>query len=343
MTRTIQSHFASISFHSLIFSRWSMIVILMAGSICTRAQTVTTEATPGEMVDALHAAFGKHPHARAVHAKGIILEGEFTPDRAAKSLSIAPHLQSGRIPVTVRFSDFTGIPDIADTTGLSHPRGLAVKFHLADGKSTDIISHSFDGFPTATTDEFRELLLAISKSGPDLPHPNAVEQFLTGHPIAKTFLTTQKPPSVSFGTLSYFGVNAFKMTNSKGESHFIRYQFIPEAGEQFLTPEQLKNVGPDYLTADIVKRIADGPIRFKLYAQVAEEGDKIGDPSIAWPKTRKRVLLGVLTVKRIAENTAAIDRALSFNPGNLTDGIEVADQMITDRLKMYPVSVKERQ
>lgn len=342
MIRTIRTS-AATSSHSFTLTKCCLIVTLMIGSICAKAQNSTTQATSQQMVDALHAAFGKHPHARAVHAKGIILEGDFTPDKAAKSLSIAPHLQGGTIPVTFRFSDFTGIPDIADTVGLSHPRGLAVKFHWADGKSTDIISHSFNGFPTATTDEFRALLLAISNSGPNAPHPNAVEQFLASHPIAKTFLTTQKPPSVSFGTLSYFGVNAFKMTNSKGESHFIRYQFIPELGEQFLTPEEVKKAGPDYLTAEITKRLANGPIRYKLYAQVAEPGDKIGDPSIAWPDSRKRILLGILTIKRVAENTPATDQALAFNPGNLTDGIAVADQMITDRLKMYPVSVKERQ
>lgn len=328
---------------SFNITRYCLVMLSVIGSICAKAQSSTTKASSQQMVDALHAAFGKHPHARAVHAKGVILEGDFTPDQAAKNLSVASHLQGRTIPVTFRFSDFTGIPDIADTIGLSHPRGLAVKFHLAGGMSTDIIAHSFNGFPTATTDEFRELLLAISKSGPDAPHPNPVEEFLAGHPIAKTFLTTQKPPSVSFGTLSFFGVNAFKMTNSKGESHFIRYQFIPEAGELFLTSEQIKLVGPDYLSAEISKRVATGPIRFKLYAQIAEPSDKIGDPSVAWPDTRKRVLLGILTIKRMGDNTEAADRALAFNPGNLTDGIAVADQMVTDRLKMYPVSVKERQ
>ncbi len=40
----------------------------------------TQKASPGQLVDALHAAFGEH-RSRAVHAKGIILEGSFVPSQ----------------------------------------------------------------------------------------------------------------------------------------------------------------------------------------------------------------------------------------------------------------------
>jgi catalase len=225
---------------------------------------------------------------------------------------------------------------------LSNPRGLSLKFHLPDGQSTDIVGHSFNGFPVATTDEFRDLLIAISKSGAGATHPTPLEQFLEAHPLAKTFLTTQKAPSESYGTLSYFGVNAFKFTNAKGKSHYIRYQFIPETGEHFLNKEEVKNVGPDYLSKEIAERLIKGPVKFKMYAQIAEDGDKIGDPSIAWPDSRKLVLLGILTIKRIADNSLQEDKALTFNPGNIPAGIQVADQMLTDRHRLYPVSVNER-
>lgn len=336
-TMQSRSFFKTIKCFALITT-----AIMMSTSMAC-AQEQTTQASPREMVDALHSAFGKHPNARAVHTKGLILEGSFAPAAGAKRISTAPHLQNTTVPVTFRFSDFTGIPTIPDTVGASNPRGLAIKFHLPDGTSTDIVAHSFNGFPTATTDEFRELLLAIGKSGPDAAHPNAVEQFLSTHSIAKTFLTTQKPPSVSYGTLSYFGVNAFKFTNAKGETRFIRYQFIPEAGEQFLTPEQVKQAGPDYLSKEIAERVNKGPVKFKFYAQIAEPGDKIEDPSIAWPNERKLVFLGEFTINKLSANTPEEDKTLTFNPGNLPAGIEIADQMLADRKALYPISVKERQ
>jgi hypothetical protein len=47
--------------------------------------------TPAELVESMHSAFG-YNHCRAVHAKGIILQGEFTPDTHAKEITKAPHL-----------------------------------------------------------------------------------------------------------------------------------------------------------------------------------------------------------------------------------------------------------
>jgi catalase len=299
-----------------------------------------TAATPIQMVDMFHSAFGSH-HARAVHTKGIILEGSFTPSEEASSLTRASHLQGGTLPIVVRFSDFTGIPDIPDTVGASRPRGMAIKFQLPGTGSTDIIAHSFNGFPTATTDEFRSLLLAIGASGSGNAAP--LQQFLATHPVAKTFLTTQKPFTTSWATLSYYGVNAFKFTNQAGQVHFVRYQLIPDAGEQFLTKAQVAAADPSYLQTEIKQRVAARPITFKLYAQLAEKGDVIENPSVAWPDSRKRVLLGTLTIKKMAPNTVAEDKALFFNPNNVPAGINVADPMLVDRARTYPISVGERQ
>lgn len=305
------------------------------------AQTTGEPASPPQLVDALHSAFGKH-EARAVHAKGIFFEGMFTPNREAAKLTTAFHLQKQKSTVIVRFSDFTGIPDIPDNIGPANPRGLAIKFNMQDGQTTDIVSHSFNGFPTATSDEFRLLLLSIGSSGPGAAKPTPLDTFLAVHPVAKTFLSSQKLPA-SYATISYFGVNSFKFTNSKGQSHYIRYQILPEKGEELLTAETYAQKDKNYLINEIGKRIAAQPVRFNLYAQIAEAGDEIENPSIAWPNKRQKVLLGVIEISRIIDNSTPADKALSFNPGNVPAGIQTADPMLTLRTKAYPISVKERQ
>ena len=305
-----------------------------------QAQTTGQTHSPAQLVDALHTAFGHH-HARAVHAKGIIMKGEFTPDTGAANLSKAFHLQKIKSSVIVRFSDFTGIPDIPDNNGAANPRGLAIRFQSPQDQTTDIVAHSFNGFPTENSDQFRELLLAIGASGPGAAKPTALDNFLALHPVAKAFLTTQKLP-VSFAAISYFGVNAFQFTNREDQSYFIRYQFVPDE-EQLLTPEEFKTKGANYLIDEIKDRIGTKPINFKLYAQIAEEGDAIENPSIAWPSTRKRVLLGTIVINKLASNTAQEDKELSFLPGNIPDGIKVADPMLDFRSRAYPISVKERQ
>jgi len=305
------------------------------------AQQSSGTASPADMVDALHSAFGDH-HSRAVHAKGIILEGEFTPSKDAAKITRAYHLQKTSSKIMVRFSDFTGIPDIPDNAGAANPRGLGVRFIMPDGKITDIVSHSFNGFPTATTDEFRELLLAIGKSGPGVASPTPLEEFLRKHPIAKTFLTTQRMP-VSYATTNYFGVNAFQFTNARGDSHFIRYRFVTQEGEKFLTGEQMANKDKNFLQTEIKERIARGPFKFKLYAQISADGDPIDNPSIAWPEKRSLILLGEITITKLAANTEEEDKALNINPGHIPDGIAIADPMLEIRTKAYPISLKERQ
>jgi catalase len=86
---------------------------------------------------------------RPAHAKGILQTGTFTPSSEAASLARAPHRHRNSLPVTVRFSDFAGIPTVADNDpqGAS-PRGFAVRFHLAEHVHTGIIGHSVDNFPT---------------------------------------------------------------------------------------------------------------------------------------------------------------------------------------------------
>ncbi|MEO7336261.1 MAG: catalase, partial [Caldimonas sp.] len=183
----------------------------------------TGTETPASMVGALHSAFGQH-HVRAVHAKGTILQGSFTPTAEAAALSRATVFARGTLPVTVRVSDFTGLPDIPDTVGDANPRGFALKFRLPGGETLDLVTHSFNGFPTRNADEFALLLRAIGASGAGAPKPTELDRFLGSHPIAKTFLTTQKPAPLSYATLSYFGVNAFAFIDANGQRRNVRYR-----------------------------------------------------------------------------------------------------------------------
>ena len=76
---------------------------------------------------------GVHPGFRPAHAKGILLTGTFTPSPEAASLTRAPHLQRNSTPVTVRFSDATGIPTIADNDPQHGPRA-ALQFASTLGR-----------------------------------------------------------------------------------------------------------------------------------------------------------------------------------------------------------------
>ncbi len=316
--------------------------LLHPASVNAQDAPASQKSLAEQLVDAFNGVFGVHPGMRANHPKGILLEGTFTPNASAASVSKAAHLQKKKtpVPVTVRFSAGSGLPNVPDTNEM--PRGMAVKFSLPDGSKTDIVVLSFNGFPVATAEEFRDFLLAIAASGPDAPKPTAFEKFLGAHQAAKAFVETPKPPPVSYATLPYFGINSFKFTNAKGAATFGRYQLQPVAGEQFLTKEKLATLGPDYLSNEIRERVRRGPAKFKLLVQVAEKDDKIDDPSIAWPDTRKKVDLGTITITKAVADSQTAEKKLLFVPGALVPGIEAADPMIAARSAAYIVSLSRR-
>jgi catalase len=165
---------------------------------------------------------------------------------------------------------------------------------------------------------------------------------LSTHPAAKAFVEAAKPAPVSYATLPYFGVNAFKFTNAKGAATFGRYQLLPVGGEELLTNEQLSTMGPDYLTTEIRERVRRGPIKFKLVVQMAERDDKLDDPSIAWPDSRKKVELGTITITKAVADSQTAEKKLLFMPGALLPGIETADPMIAARSAAYIISLSRR-
>lgn len=299
------------------------------------------ERLPAQLVQDFHAAFGEH-HARAVHAKGLILKGTYTPSAEARELCRAELFTGSPVPVVVRFSDFTGLPNIPDAEVKANPRGFAVKFLMPDGSDTDIVSHSFNGFPVSTSSDFSALLQAIASSGGEPTPGSALEKFLGSHPTAKRFLTTQTQLPQSWAVTSYYSVNAVQLTNARGRNRFVRYQFIPEAGEHSLAPGEDATKSTDYLSEELAGRVAANPVQFTWYAQIAEDSDVIDDPATPWPDDRQRVPLGRIAIDQVGPNNPEADRALAFLPGSLPPGIEFADPMLTIRNASYPHSFQER-
>ena len=220
-------------------------------------QSAPAKETPLSMVNALHTAFGEH-HARAVHTKGVIFEGVFTPAPEARTIVKTPIFSGGPLPIVARFSLFAGVPDLPDNSDGAAPVGLGVKIKSVDGDDFDIEANQHRDFITATFDEFAVFLRALAASKPDTPHPNPVEQFLATHPHAKEFLESRTYP-VSWAEAKYFGINAVKFTNAAGLSVFVRYQFVSRAGEHYLTPEQREAESASYLQDEIL--VSPGVLR----------------------------------------------------------------------------------
>jgi catalase len=272
-----------------------------------------------------------------------VLTGTFTPAKGASSISRAAHLRGGTVPVTARLSDGTGVPQINDDNENASPRGMAIRFALPGGASTDIVANSHNGFFVGTGEDFLAFLKAIAATSPTTPHPTPIEQFLGSHPRAlKVVLDSRALPS-SFARLGFFGNNAFVFVDSAGTKRTGRYQILPVAGIAHLDSTAAAKLSPNYLFDELTRRIARGPIKYRLFVQLANPGDQTNDGSIVWPDDRKRVELGTISLTKIAPNNEELQRSLTFNPIFITDGIQLSDDpFVPLRSAVYALSVAHR-
>ena len=287
--------------------------------------------------------FGLHPGFRPAHARGIMLTGTFTPDPGAASLTRAPHIARESTPVTVRFSSSTGLPLLPDNDPNANPRGFAIRFNLAEHVHTDIVSHSTDGFPTRTGQEFLEFLRAVAASEQSKLSPSPVEIFLGGHPATLAFVQTPKPTPASFAKESYFGVSAFRFTNRDGVSRYGRYRILPDAGIDHLDEATTKAKDANFLFDELGQRIAAGPISFQILVQVANENDNVDDATIHWPEERPLIRLGRIVLIALLPDNLRQQKKIIFDPIPRVDGIEPsADPLFELRAAVYLLSGRRR-
>jgi catalase len=243
----------------------------------------------------------------------------------------------------VRFSSSTGLPQIPDNDPNANPRGLAVRFHLAEHVHTDIVSHSTDGFPTRTGQEFLEFLKAAASSDPSKPSPSPIEAFLASHPKALTFVHTPKPTPSSFAKESYFGVTALRFTNKDGVSRYGRYRIAPDAGIEHLDEATAKTQGANYLFDELTERIKRGPIGFQILVQVANDNDIVDDATVHWPEQRPLINLGRILLTNSVSGNMREHEKIIFDPIPRVDGIEPSDDPLLElRAAIYLLSGRRR-
>ncbi len=280
-----------------------------------------------ELVAAFDALFGPHPGVRAAHAKGVCCDATFTATPEARALTRAPHLQGESVPATVRFSNGSGDPDAHDAG--REPRGMSVKFHLAGGLATDIVSINHPVFIVRTPEEFLEFL-HLRRPDPETGKLDfeALAAFVGARPesarAAEILLTA--PPLASFLRTPYFAIHAFRFVASDDTARFGRYRWEPALELATLTADEAQVLPSSYLRDDLLARLSEGPASFDLHVQIATEADQ-SDPTTGWPDDRDQILAGHLEITGPAPDQDVCERFV-FDPMRLVDGIEASDDPV---------------
>jgi catalase len=295
------------------------------------------ERTLGNM----EANIGYVPGFRRAHGRGVALRGHFTATPEVAALTIAEHLQGDEIPVTVRLSNGDGNPYARDRNAVL---GLAVRFALPSGDTSEWAALSIKDFPARKPDDFAGLAGAQKKNKQGKPNPLRLGLFIATHrqclPGLLAILKAQT--TQSFARVSFNGLHAYYLVDAEGTRRAFRYRWVATAEPADLTADEKRFLPPQYLIGELKQRIAAGPLVWKLVLQLAEPGDPTDDMTKHWPDSRPTIDAGQLVVDRVHEDPDKVDRSM-FDPTKVPPGIELSgDPVLHFRSESYIESQKRR-
>ena len=299
---------------------------------------------PQAQVDALEGLFGKHAGSRRSGAKGLCASGYFVGNTVGRSLSSAAVFNGDKVPVVARFSLGGGNAKASDKS--RSVRGLALQFKLANGEQWLTANVSAPVFFVARPEQFAPFLQARTPDpATGKPDPAKLKAFNDANPetLLQAAYLAKAPIPASYGAVNYWGTNAFELINAKGESQFVRWQFVPEQGVLGLSEDQLKTLPDDFLADELRKRVATAPVAFDFSVQLAESGDGLTDPTKVWPDSRRVLPAGKLVIDRVEAAAGGACETITFNPLVLPRGIKPsADPVLNARAAPYAISLGRR-
>ena len=99
---------------------------------------------------------------------------------------------------------------------------------------------------------------------------------------------------------------------------------------------------PDYAFDDLTARVARGPVQWRMVATLARPGDPNRAAEL-WPEDREKVVMGTLTINRVAREAAGNCRDVVYDPLILPPGMEPSDDPLPiARSAAYAASFQRR-
>jgi catalase len=288
-----------------------------------------TEATAEEVVDALQDAYGLHRGQRRNHTKGVGALGTFVGNPEVREISRSGLFLGEQLDVVARFSIAGGDPMASDTE--KSPRGLALEFRLPDGSLHHMTMLSTPMFFAAVPQTFLDKFIALTiDPATGKPDPAKFKQFEASHPdnvLQTKFLQENNPPP-SYANCAFYGIHAFKFINAAGKTTIVKFRFVPQDGEKQLSDVQLKSMPRDFLEQALIERVGRGPANWDMIVTIGETGDPETNPTLLWPKNRREIKAGTLTLTSATPSNLAGSNEINFDPLIMTDGILPTDDPV---------------
>ncbi len=302
------------------------------------------EVTPNEVINAFEETFGATQGERRNHTKGTCAVGEFTGLKDVAIFSRSQLFSGQPLPVIARFSLAGGNPNAPDTA--KSPRGLALEFALPDGNIQHMTMLNTPVFGAENPQTFYDMLVAIRPDpSTGKANPEKIKAFKLSHPANKAqahFMENNNPPNNYYNS-AYYGIHTFKFVNENNKETLVRWRFVPHDGEKQLSEAELQSLPANFLEQALIKRTEEGAVKWDMLVTIGEPNDVQDNPTIAWPKNRKEIVAGTLTISDAMAQKGANCENINFDPLFLSDGIEATnDPILLFRSPSYAISFSKR-
>ncbi len=294
---------------------------------------------------------------RPVHVKGYGAFGTFRTTNSMRPYTKLSFLQTPgqQVPAMVRFSLAAGNRGTPDTA--RNVKGFSTKFYAPEGVFDLVFNHIpvlfvRDGvrFPQAFTSLFPSPVN-------NLIDPQRFWRFVASAPEATHFVTwlySDVGTIKSLRRIPGHSVNTFVWRNAEGMRRYVKYHWIPLAGEEYITRQEatrLAGINPDMAGQELFDTIAAGtPVQYELRVQLMDPSDERRLPydpldcTKVWDERQYPLVpVGLLTLNQNPDNYMEQVEKAAFSPTNLLEGAELSDdKLLQARANIYWDSQRRR-
>lgn len=225
-----------------------------------------------------------------------------------------------------------------------------MKFYTEDG-NWDLVGNDLAVFFIRDAIKFPDVIHALKPDPVTFrQEPNRIFDFMSQSPESMHMLVNLFSPRgipADYRHMQGFGVNTYKWVNAEGETHLVKYHWMPKQGVRSMTAEDAARVQAHELghaTKDLREAIdrGDHPEWELLVQMMSDEEhpeldfDPLDDTKV-WPEEifpAKPV--GRMVLDRTVDNVFAENEQISFGTGVLVDGLDFSDdKMLVGRTFSY--------
>ena len=292
---------------------------------------------------------------RVVHARGAVAYGHFEAtgqwgDEPIERYTRAKLFSTAgkKTDVAIRFSTVIGGRDSSEAA--RDPRGFAVKFYTEDG-NWDLVGNNLAVFFIRDAIKFPDVIHSLKPDPVTFrQEPARIFDFMSQTPESMHMLVNLFSPRglpANYRTMQGFGVNTYKWVNADGQTHLVKYHWIPKQGVKSLTEADAANIQATELghaSRDLYEAIEAGDHpQWDLFVQVMSDDehpeldfDPLDDTKV-WPENEfEPKLVGTMTLTANVSDHHNENEQIAFGTGVLVDGLDFSDdKMLVGRTFSY--------